>query len=340
MSAIRGTSCPSCPLCATPGEVLHHDVPDRLFGAPGTWDVRRCPTCRSAWPDPRPLAEDLHLAYRRYYTHDQDDLDGEDSTGIVERAEDAYLRRRYAPDHRLPVVDRLLAVLAGRWPGRRADAEMRALYLRPQPGARLLDVGCGSGLAVAALRRMGWDASGVEPDPAAVARARRRGVPVQQGQLDEVAYPPGSFDAVTMSHVIEHLPTPAPVLHEIHRILRPGGALVVVTPNADSWLHARYGSDWLNLDVPRHLLLFSLSSLRSLLDATGFHVEEAQTTIRAANLVAQAADGFRRRGDYDMTARARPLERMRGEVIQQLAAARLLRKPLEGEELVVIARRR
>src|SRR6185369_11326195 len=70
-NVIRTVPRPECLLCGSKGELLYRSLPDRLFGAPGTSDFKRCPNpdCGLLWLDPKPLAEDLHLAYKQYFTH-------------------------------------------------------------------------------------------------------------------------------------------------------------------------------------------------------------------------------------------------------------------------------
>src|SRR5262249_25682817 len=68
---IRARARPACWLCGAEGQPFLADLRDRLFGAPGTWALRRCMNARwrMVWMDPQPIEEDLHLAYGAYYTH-------------------------------------------------------------------------------------------------------------------------------------------------------------------------------------------------------------------------------------------------------------------------------
>src|SRR5712664_1369803 len=69
--SIRVRPCPSCMSCGSDGDVIHRDLDDVLFGAPGLWSVRRCgnPRCGLMWLDPQPVEEDIGRAYAQYYTH-------------------------------------------------------------------------------------------------------------------------------------------------------------------------------------------------------------------------------------------------------------------------------
>jgi SAM-dependent methyltransferase len=140
-----------------------------------------------------------------------------------------------------------------------------------EPG-RLLDVGCGKGRFLAAAGAAGWDVLGIEFAPASAEAARATyGVDVMVGDFLELDVEDG-FDAITMWHVLEHLPDPAAAVARAANLLRPGGRLVVSVPNVES-LQARIGGErWFHLDLPRHLFHFSPRSLTALVRRTGLRV--------------------------------------------------------------------
>ncbi len=117
---------------------------------------------------------------------------------------------------------------------------------------------------------MGWDISGIDADPDAVAAAVRSGLPVEEGMLTESTFPDGHFDAVTLTHVVEHLHDPVATLRQCYRILRPGGKLWIATPNLNSPGHSLFGENWRGLEPPRHLVLFTWHSLEQALLKAGF----------------------------------------------------------------------
>ena len=137
-----------------------------------------------------------------------------------------------------------------------------------KPG-RLLDVGCGDGDYLRYMRSRGWDVHGTETSSAAIRLARLKGIePVASASV----FPTGYFDAVTLWHVIEHLPDPASELVELHRIVKTDGVLVAEVPNMNSWMYTICREDWFPLDIPRHLQHFTPRTLRMLLDKCGFIV--------------------------------------------------------------------
>jgi SAM-dependent methyltransferase len=135
---------------------------------------------------------------------------------------------------------------------------------------RLLDVGCGSGEWLASMRERGWNVAGLDFDQDAVRIAKQSGLEVRSGTLKEQNYASKSFDAVTLHHVIEHVPDPVETLTECARILVNGGQLVLSTPNSASLGHRIFKEYWRGLEPPRHLHIFSGRSLRRVLEQAGF----------------------------------------------------------------------
>jgi SAM-dependent methyltransferase len=133
------------------------------------------------------------------------------------------------------------------------------------------------------MSRLGWEGVGVDLDGVAVQTATERfGVTAFEGTIESTRFPTSSFDVVTMHHVFEHLSDPMKTLAECYRVLRPGGKLVIVTPNAESLASRLSGPTWLGWDPPRHLFIFSQRALREVVIRSGFKVCELHTLARGA----------------------------------------------------------
>jgi SAM-dependent methyltransferase len=174
------------------------------------------------------------------------------------------------PAERAPLSHRLLGLCLYALPTARGQTDVEMRYLRWTPNGRLLDVGCGSGDWLLTMRGWGWRVEGLDFDEKAVAMARQNGLDVRHGALEQEGFPDNTFDAITLSHVIEHVPDPALTLAECARILKPGGTLVVATPNNASLTHRYFGEAWRGLEPPRHLHIFSPASIRRSLNLAGF----------------------------------------------------------------------
>lgn len=268
---------PRCPACGVAERALLFDgLEDRIFFvAPGKWTMWQCGGCGSGYLDPRPTPASIGRAYDRYYTHEEPWVAPPPinalqrlRAGLANGYRNRRYGTRYAPAYGL-----------GYWLGRvakplalPADRTFRFLDRRDSqgPAPAVLDVGCGGGAFLAAAAGAGWRAVGIDFDAKAVEGARRRGIDARLGGLDAVADEHDTYDAVTLSHVIEHLHDPAAALATIHRILKPGGRLYVETPNIDSLGRLLYGRHWRGLEPPRHLVIFNRSGLAALLRRSGF----------------------------------------------------------------------
>jgi 2-polyprenyl-3-methyl-5-hydroxy-6-metoxy-1,4-benzoquinol methylase len=201
---------------------------------------------------------------------------------------------------------------------------------------KLLDIGCGNGRFLAMMREAGWEVTGIEPDPAAAAIARKRyGIAVIEGPLKEAALPPASYDAITLNHVIEHVPDPVALLVECRRLLKVGGTMVVTTPNIESLGHRLLSDAWVHLDPPRHLFLFSLNTLGSCCEKAGFCIEVQRTTFRNAAWTWLVGKAIRREGRYN--GNSNMFTRIGGLLFLGREISALRKSPYVGEELLVVA---
>ena len=116
----------------------------------------------------------------------------------------------------------------------RATESQVELVKKYKDGTRLLDIGCGEGFFLFNASRLGYAVKGVEPSQDAAAYARKEfGLDVEAKPFEELRFPEDHFDVVTLWQVLEHMPYPLIVLKEIHRILKPGGMLVITTPDIE-----------------------------------------------------------------------------------------------------------
>lgn len=271
---IKAAPCPTCIVCQSPGHELHRGLEDALFGAHGKWSLKKCcnPSCGLVWLDPMPLADEIWKAYTTYYTHSDPQLSPRWTHYLNDCIKRGYWARHYG--YATPTSSKaaqLFSTVLYFLPIRRRETDAEIRFLSSVARGRLLDVGCGSGGWMLAMQRRGWEVEGVDFDRSAVAMATSKGLRVRVGSLEEQGYDDESFDAITLSHVIEHVPDPAKTLRECRRILKPNGKIVIVTPNSDSLSHRVFGSYWRGLEPPRHLHIFSLSSMDLLLNNTGFN---------------------------------------------------------------------
>ena len=179
----------------------------------------------------------------------------------------------------------------GTWPGEkevaRLDRKTERLLERiekftgRQRGQlRLLDVGCSSGAFVDSAARAGIATEGVEPAEDAAKAAQAAGLQVHQGFLADLELPAESYDVITLFEENEHLKEPAPLLRECHRLLKPGGIMVMRTANTDSWTVRVMKGRWHYFNIDKHgghISFFTPSSIARLAQQVGFRVKKIYT---------------------------------------------------------------
>jgi len=339
ITEIRTRDRPTCFICGSRGELQYEGLRDRLFGAPGLWNFKRCSNaeCGLIWLDPMPVDLDIWKAYKRYYTH-RDHFSKE--TWIrraYRKAQQSLLAHYYGyRNGNTAFFDRIIGSLIYFHPGRLADTIFSVFYLNAIQHGRLLEVGCGSGRMLKSMQDKGWDVVGVDPDPIAIKKAKSKGLIVYQGILADQEFKNDSFDAIALSHVIEHVPDPLRLLNECERILKPGGHLVLITPNTDSLCHQLYSTDWRSLDPPRHLYVFNLVTLKQLSKKAGFQNVKLETTIRDANNTFIGSRDIQRNGFHVMGGKQKFIIRIIGRLFQFMEWVTLYFNSEIGEEIVLI----
>lgn len=146
----------------------------------------------------------------------------------------------------------------------------------------LLEVGCSTGEFLAAASR-NFATTGVEADPWAVRCARMKGLDCRAGALAEAALPADSFDVAVLYHVIEHFREPRRELNELNRLIRPGGHLVIETPDVETIWFQLLRARWRQI-IPDHLFFFSRTTLTRLLQEEGFTVTEIRHVGKSMSL--------------------------------------------------------
>jgi SAM-dependent methyltransferase len=205
--------------------------------------IGRCVGCGLVSANPRLPAAEIWKRYSSRYFHDE----YLPALGVVDgRFNLEDFDRRYAS---------LLAVLAARHPTR----------------GHVLEIGCGAGFFLASASRAGWTARGLELSADGVEFARTRlNLDVLCEPAETMSLPDGSMDAVVLIEVIEHLLDPLSVLKAARRVLRPGGTILLTTPNFNAISRWGLGVGWSILSPGEHVYYFTASTLARLLTRAGF----------------------------------------------------------------------
>lgn len=237
---LRYRAAPPCPVCLSIETWSLTQIEDRV--------VRHCRRCKcrylAQFPDPRDLRELYESGY--YGSVDPE------SVGYGERDDDCEL----------------------------ATAQRRAKALRGTlpAGARVLEIGCGLGHFGLAIRDT-YEFEGVDLSITAIERSRELGLNVVRADVETYVSTSGTFDAIAAFHVIEHLLDPHMALEKMRGLLKPGGLLLLATPDTESVLCSISGDRWVSYKFPEHVILYSRSALLELLEQNGFEILTARSDL-------------------------------------------------------------
>lgn len=281
-----------CPVCVHVGRTFAFAAEDHQLGVPGVWRYSKCERCRTVYQDPCVIPQDLPLCYKgEYFTHELPavaPIVSERASGSTRnRVREAI--RHYAdgcPSSEESVLVRFAGMILSRVPAIRRRARLGLPDSLATDGVsqpRCLEVGPGRGCELRQLRQIGWNAVGLDLDPAAAEVAQRiSGCDVYQGSIISADFATKSFDLIYMNHVVEHLCDFRQCLARCFEWLTDSGRLVLVYPNPGSLANLRWGRFSRNWDAPRHLVFPPTQAMRQVLHRTGFSKVTITTSSRLA----------------------------------------------------------
>ncbi|THI91542.1 MAG: class I SAM-dependent methyltransferase [Nitrospira sp. CG24A] len=286
MPTLRTEEAVLCLFCGTPGETLFRGLHDRLYSVEGEFGFVRCSSCGLVWESPRPTIDEIPKCYPDDYEPHEGQAQGEapirPAAGIRDVMRGLILSEIFG--YTQFKREEWWASVGGRVLGQVPALQNRARYGRDElcppfvEGGTLLDIGCGAGGYLSAMKALGWRVMGIDPSPQAARIARESyEVPVKVGTLETSGLSDRSIAVVTMVHAIEHVPDPLTHLRECHRVLQDGGRLVLTTPNMAGLMSRLFKEDWMALEPPRHLWLFTPNTLQMCVERAGFRVERVLT---------------------------------------------------------------
>ncbi len=245
---IAVTAIPDCPVCGGRERqwfASGHDY--EIETCRNRWDFWSCSSCETVWLDPRPADRELSTIYPpTYYAYNME----QNVSSFAMKGKMLLDRRKIA----------------------------NILRHAERPPQSYLDIGCGNGRYLDLFAKQGIAKEhifGLELSESQVETLRHRGFNAWCRRVEDCTeIAPESIDLATMFHVIEHVADPDAVIGRVAEWLRPGGRLVIETPNVAA-LDARLfaGRWWGGLHIPRHWTLFQQNSLDSLLNRNGLEIE-------------------------------------------------------------------
>lgn len=272
MNRIKDREAQRCILCGEEGRPIYTAVKDFNYGLEGSFNYRHCEACDFLWVDPIPTKEEMARFYKNYFTHDsQRGLKKPSKNGIIRKIKDLIRNSvlcghyGYRNVHNTHIFCRFGHIMRF-MPFIGPASTYRLGPLLPRfdeiKDLDLIDIGCGNGEYIELLRSIGGKVIGIETDPAACSVLRDRHIPFIEGSIEDARLAENSANVITMRHAIEHIRDPLHTINECFRVLRPGGKLILRTPNYAGLAHRTFKSSCYSLDTPRHLHLFSPRSMR------------------------------------------------------------------------------
>ncbi len=207
--------------------------------------IMSCDSCNFQWLDPQPTDDQLNQIYNDTY------FLGKKESLIIDKM---YKMKRSTASLYL----KQLIQFSG-WEEKKIN------------GLKLLEIGCGTGDFLLEAESMGFEISGLDVNSYLVEQINLRlnANRVLVGNIEEVKFPDGYFDAVVLFDVVEHVRDAKKFLSKIHGLLKQNGKIFIVTPSLDSWSARILGRHWMEYKL-EHLTYYGKKSIKVLLNSTGY----------------------------------------------------------------------
>ena len=157
----------------------------------------------------------------------------------------------------------------------------------------MMDIGCGVGDFIHTAEVKGWQGLGVEPsdDAKAIAKKRVKANIIRSEELEKL--PDGTFDLITMWHVLEHVDELKWQVSQLQRLVKSNGRIVIAVPNYKSYDGQYYKEHWAAYDVPRHLNHFNKQTITKIFKASGLELKKTDKLIWDAYYISYMSEQYK-----------------------------------------------
>ncbi len=233
-----------CPWCGSENAQLHIELKD-LFLTQEPFKILECKDCGLLYTKPRPNKKEIGKYYKsdEYYSH-QENKEGF-IPKVYEKVKSINLKNKYT------------------------------ITTEKTRKGKILDIGCGVGDFLHTMEQHGWEGTGVEPSEEAKAIAKNRIKAQLLSSEEQENLIDGSFDVITMWHVLEHVDALRWQIQQLYRLCKPGGRIIIALPNYKSYDGQYYKAAWAAYDVPRHLNHFNEETIIKIFEES--HLKHIKT---------------------------------------------------------------
>lgn len=245
----------SCNLCGSHNHQFLFSARDRLYGVPGRYSYVRCKDCGLVYMNPQVVSGDIMKLYPEDYSpHVQVPEKRRDRIDLLKKSISS-----------IPVLKGFTSSMF---------KIEKSIYNKLNSQSRILDIGCGNGHFLHEVK-MDKKANvfGIDVSDAAVREAKiNYNIDLYKGTMMDAPHPQSSFDFITAWQFFEHVINPNEVVEKMSLILKPGGYLIMSTPNIASFHFNIFKDKWYHLDCPRHVCLWSLIQVRRLFEKNSLKI--------------------------------------------------------------------
>jgi 2-polyprenyl-3-methyl-5-hydroxy-6-metoxy-1,4-benzoquinol methylase len=254
MNKIQG-SISKCRICGNEKQNKTYKIKEMMFGYRDIFPYFQCSQCDCLQIESFP--ENIAKYYSDNYYSYQASSNRNKLKKIL-----AVLRNRYAL-FGMGIIGRVLYAMA-------PDKRLKIFsFLSIKENTSILDVGCGAGRLLYALREAGVkNLLGVDPFNEKDIQYEN-GLKIQKKEIHEVE---NEWDVITFHHSFEHISNPAETLRAAANLLAPDGRCVIRIPIVPCYAWEHYGVNWVQLDAPRHFFLHSIKSMNILAAKVGLEI--------------------------------------------------------------------
>jgi 2-polyprenyl-3-methyl-5-hydroxy-6-metoxy-1,4-benzoquinol methylase len=232
-----------CPVCQLSSFSNYLNVEDYTVSHK-EFTIQQCNSCYFLFTNPRPSEESIGAYYESqdYISHHDEakDLMSKVYTSV----------RNHTIEQKVKLINGLV-----------------------HPKGTLLDIGCGTGNFLSAVKENGWQTYGTEPDSGAREVASKRVGATVFESIFQADLGSRQYDIITMWHVLEHVHKLNETIDWLQNHLKPNGRIIIAVPNPQSYDATKYGRFWAAYDVPRHLYHFTRTTMKNLLQRHGLAVQ-------------------------------------------------------------------